>query len=40
MEPYNQKFSKYSDLAAPDRLKNSNLNNPINEQEATYHIRG
>lgn len=32
--------SKYEDLAAPDRLKNSNLNNPVDEKEATYHIRG
>ena len=32
--------SKRGDLEAENRLRDSNLNNPINEGETTYHIRG
>ena len=35
-----QKLVAENDLVARNRLKNSNLNNPVNEKEATYHIRG
>ena len=35
-----QKIVGDNDLVASNRLKDSNMNNPINEEEATYHIRG
>ena len=35
-----QKIVAENDLVARNRLKNSNISNPINEEEATYHIRG